>query len=129
MTMFIIISLTDDIYVLGSISVLTWQLAGGYVVKFKLSFHNTTPHLHTQYKNLNCSPFETVWSTFSQNFTMIHQPACSSGTLTNVLPQEFHAAGTGHDTPSRHSIQTQGRHVIVLSTDVERHTGIHNYPF
>ena len=39
--------------------------------------------------------------------------------------QECHAADTGHDTPSRHSIQTQGRPVAVLSIDVERHTGIH----
>ena len=29
----------------------------------------------------------------------------------------------------RHSIQTQGRHDVVLSIDMERHTGIHNYPF
>ena len=31
--------------------------------------------------------------------------------------------------PSRHSIETQGRPVVVLSIDVERHTVIHNYPF
>ena len=35
----------------------------------------------------------------------------------------------GYDTPSRHSIQTHCRPVIVLSIDVEYHTGIHNYPF
>ena len=34
-----------------------------------------------------------------------------------------------HDTPPGHSIQTQGRPVIVLSTDVEHYTGIHNYLF
>ena len=52
-------------------------------------------------------------------------PACSSGTLslTNVLPHR-----TGHDNPSRHSIQTQGL-LFVQSIDVERHTGIHNHPF
>ena len=37
--------------------------------------------------------------------------------------QERHAADTQH----RHSIQTRGRPVL-LSIDVERHTGIHNYP-
>ena len=43
--------------------------------------------------------------------------------------QECHATDTGHDNPPSHSIQTQGRPVVVLSIDVERHTGIHNYPF
>ena len=42
---------------------------------------------------------------------------------------ECHAADTGHDTPSRHSIQTKGRPVVVLSIDVEHHTRINNYPF
>ena len=37
-------------------------------------------------------------------------------------------ADPGHKTPPRHSIQTQGRPVAVLSIDVERHTGIHTYP-
>ena len=41
---------------------------------------------------------------------------CSS---VNVLPL---------DMTHRHSIQTQGRPVVVLSIDVERHTGIHNNP-
>ena len=36
---------------------------------------------------------------------------------------------TGHDTPPSHSIQTRGRPVVVLSIYVERHSGIHNYPF
>ena len=31
--------------------------------------------------------------------------------------QEYHAADTGHDTPPRHSIQTWGRPVLVLSND------------
>ena len=39
--------------------------------------------------------------------------------------QGCHAADTRHYTPPRHSIQTQGRPVVVLSIDVERHTGIH----
>ena len=43
--------------------------------------------------------------------------------------QEAHATDTGHDTSRRHSIQTQGLPVIVLSFDVECHTKIHNYPF
>ena len=43
--------------------------------------------------------------------------------------QECHAADRGHDAPPCHSIQTQGRPVVVLSIDVERHTGSHNYPF
>ena len=42
---------------------------------------------------------------------------------------ECHAADTGHDTPPRHNIQTQGRPVAVLSIELKRHTGIHNYPF
>ena len=57
-------------------------------------------------------------------------PTCSNGTLTkSVATRECHAADTGHDTPTRHSIQTQGRRVVVLSIVVERHTGKHNYPF
>ena len=52
-------------------------------------------------------------------------PACSSGTLTNVLPLRIVIP---HNTPPRHSIQTQGRPVVVLQIDVERHTWIHNYP-
>ena len=43
--------------------------------------------------------------------------------------QEWHTADTGHDTPPHHSIQTRGRPVAVLSIDVERHSGIHNYSF
>ena len=43
--------------------------------------------------------------------------------------QECHVAETGHDPPPRHSIQTRGRPVSVLSIDGERHTGIHSYPF
>ena len=42
--------------------------------------------------------------------------------------QECYAADTRQDTPPRHSIHKQGRPVAVLSFDVERHTGIHNYP-
>ena len=56
-------------------------------------------------------------------------PACSNGTVSNVLPHRNACADTGHDTPSRHSIQTRGRPVAVLSIDVEHHTGIHNYLF
>ena len=37
---------------------------------------------------------------------------------------ESHAADTGHDIPP--NIHTWGQPVIVLSIDVERHTGIHN---
>ena len=57
-------------------------------------------------------------------------PTCSNGTSTkSASTHECHAADTGHDTPPRHSIQTQGRPVVVLSIIVERHNGIHNYPF
>ena len=51
-------------------------------------------------------------------------PTCSSGTVTNVLPQcmECHVVDTGHDTPSRHSIHTQGQPDVVQPIDVERHT-------
>ena len=43
--------------------------------------------------------------------------------------QECHATDTGHVIPPRHSIQSRGRPVAVLSIDVERHTGIYSYPF
>ena len=50
--------------------------------------------------------------------------------VANVLPHRKAMPQTQDtDTPSRHSIQTKGRPVVVLSIDVERHTGIHNYPF
>ena len=42
---------------------------------------------------------------------------------------ECHATDTGHDTTPCRSIQTQGQPVDVQSIDVERHTGIHTYPF
>ena len=48
--------------------------------------------------------------------------------LQSAVTQECHAADTGHDTPPHHSIQTQGR-PVVLTIDVQRHTDIHNYPF
>ena len=55
-------------------------------------------------------------------------PAYGSGTLTDVLPhRNAMPFDTGHDYASRHSIQTQGQPVIVLSKDVEHHTGIHHY--
>ena len=41
----------------------------------------------------------------------------------------FNITCTGHGTPSRHTVQTWGRPVVVLSIDVEHHTGIHNYLF
>ena len=58
-------------------------------------------------------------------------PACSSGSLTNVLPHRnaMPHTHTGHDTPPCHRIQTLGRPVVVLTIDVEHHTGIHNYHF
>ena len=51
-------------------------------------------------------------------------PVCSSGTLTVVLP---HLKCNAADTPPSHTIQTQGQ-PVVLSIDVECHTGIHNNP-
>ena len=51
-------------------------------------------------------------------------PACSSGILTNVLPYRNVMPQT---SPPCHSIR--GRPVAVLSIDVERHNGIHSYPF
>ena len=51
-------------------------------------------------------------------------PTCSSSTLTNYVNPD-----TGHDTPSRHSIQTQVQPVVVLCIDVERYTGVHNFHF
>ena len=43
-------------------------------------------------------------------------PACSSETLTNVLPcAEMPCLHTGHDTPPCHSIQTLGQPIAVLS--------------
>ena len=38
-------------------------------------------------------------------------------------------ADTVCDTPPRHTIQTQGRSVFMLSIDVEDRSGIHNYQF
>ena len=56
-------------------------------------------------------------------------PSCSIGILTDhTATLEYPAADTGHGTPPRHSIQTRGRHIL-LSIDVERYPGIHNYPF
>ena len=56
-------------------------------------------------------------------------PACSSGTLTNVLPQRNAMPQTQDMTSKPVTVYTQGRPVVVLYIDVERHTGIHNYPF
>ena len=48
-------------------------------------------------------------------------PACSSGTLTNVQPhRNAMLQDTGHDTPPRHSIQTRGRPIAVLSIDFRK---------
>ena len=57
-------------------------------------------------------------------------PTCSSSTLINVMPHRNAMPQTPdiHDTPSSQSLQTQGL-PVVLSIDVARHTGIHNYPF
>ena len=54
-------------------------------------------------------------------------PACSSGTLSNMLPHRNAMPQTQDMTPTRHSIQTWVG-PVVLSIDVECHTGIHNYP-
>ena len=56
-------------------------------------------------------------------------PTCSSGTLTNVLPHRTAMSPTQDMTshPVLAYIQTQGRPVVVLSIDLERHTGIHHY--
>ena len=43
--------------------------------------------------------------------------------------QECHVVDTGQDTPPHHSIQTRGQPIVMLSIDVECHTGIHNYAF
>ena len=57
-------------------------------------------------------------------------PFCSNGTLTNVQPHKVVMPQTQDMTPHpHHSIQTQGRPVIVLSINVECNTGIDNYPF
>ena len=53
-------------------------------------------------------------------------PACSSGTLTNVLP---HVNAMPQTQDIVHSTQTRGRPVAVLSIDLERDTGTHSYPF
>ena len=52
-------------------------------------------------------------------------PACSSGTLTNVLP---HRNAMPQTCIHKQYIDT-GRPVAVLYIGVERHTGIHSYPF
>ena len=56
--------------------------------------------------------------------------ACSSDTLTDVLPHRIAMLQTQDMTPQpRHSKQTQGRPVAVLSIDVKLHSGRHSYPF
>ena len=47
--------------------------------------------------------------------------------IVNVL--QYHAADTGHDTPSCHNIETRDTSCHCLSIGVEHHTGIHNHPF
>ena len=71
---------------------------------------------------------------FGFNVAFKHQRLVTSrhcnGALTkSAATRECHAAATRHDTPPRHSIQTQSRPVAVLYIDAERHTGIQNYPF
>ena len=56
-------------------------------------------------------------------------PACRSGTLTNVLPHRNAMPQTQDMTPHPITLYRHGAYVAVLSVDVERHTGIHSYPF
>ena len=49
-------------------------------------------------------------------------PACSSGTLTDVLSHWNTMPQTQDMTPI-HSIQTKVQRVVVLSNDMESHTG------
>ena len=59
-------------------------------------------------------------------------PACSSGTLTiqSASTLECNDTGTGHDTPSCHRIQTQGRpasfYVFGLTPPHQRQTKVHH---
>ena len=56
--------------------------------------------------------------------------ACSSGTLTNMVPHRNAMPQTQAMTPHPVTVYRQGgQPVAVLSIDVERHTGIHSYPF
>ena len=57
-------------------------------------------------------------------------PTCSIGTLIPVLPHMNAMMQTKDMTPHPSKcIQKQDQTVVVLSMDVESHTGIHNYPF
>ena len=57
-------------------------------------------------------------------------PACSCGNLIihSSATQECNASCSVHDTQDHLRIQTHGRPVVVLCTDVECHTGSNNYP-
>ena len=55
--------------------------------------------------------------------------ACSNGTLTNALPHRNATPQTQDITPVPSQYTDTGLPVAVLSIDVERHTGIHSYPF
>ena len=61
-------------------------------------------------------------------WAFIHLKSNRGGTLNNVLPHK-NVMPQAQDIPSRHSMQTQGYPVVVLFIDVQRHTGIHKYPF
>ena len=79
-------------------------------------------HTYILFVCLGLTSFFNIWG----HITTV--PACSSGTLTNVLPHRHAMPQTQDMTP--HSIQTRGLPVAVLSIiDVERHAGIHSYPF
>ena len=65
---------------------------------------------------------------FGFNIAFKHLRANRHG--ANVLPHRNAMLQTQDMTHlPRHSIQTQGRPVAVLSIDVEHHTRIHSYPF
>ena len=85
--------------------------------------------------------FVWVERLFFKHLMSYHDGACLQQWYFDqcAATQECHVADTGHDTPPRHSIQTQDmtphpvtvyRHgAAVLSTGVKHHTGIHSFPF
>ena len=64
----------------------------------------------------------------SLNIRSYGDDACCSSDTLMCCHTGMHAADTEHETPSHHSIQTWCL-PVVLSTDVEHHTDIQNYPF
>ena len=83
----------------------------------------TSPHISHPFPTFSAGTFYVSQVAF-KHLRSYRDGACLQQWYFDqcAATQNCHAANTGH------SIQTQGRPVVVLSMGVERHTGIHNYP-